>query len=300
MKQQSQQNSVGVVGLGLMGGAYTSRMLGAGLTVFGYDTDVAAMDRLVQQGGTACTSPADLASRTELILIALPSESALDAIVSGTECLCDSLGPGSVVCEMGTFPLEAKLRLSESIGRTGAITLDCPVSGTGAQAKIGDLVVYASGDEGALNIARPVLETLGREVRFVGEFGAGMKMKIVANLLVTIHNLAAAEALLLAERSGLDLQMTYDAITAGAGTSRMLEVRGPLMIAESYEPPTMKHDTYMKDLVLILKQARAVGAPAPLMAAALPLYERALSEGRGSEDTASLFSVLKGMTEDTA
>ena len=197
---------------------------------------------------------------------------------------------------MSTFPVDAKERTAAALAPRGAVVLDCPVSGTGAQAAKGDLVIYASGDEAAVERLRPVFADFSRECRYVGEFGAGMKMKFVANLLVTIHNLAAAEALIYAERSGLDLNMVYDAIASGAGTSRMFEVRAPLMIEGSYEPATMKHEVYVKDLQLIMDHARSVEAPVPLMAATLPFYFAALAAGRGKEDTASLFGVLKDMT----
>jgi putative dehydrogenase len=143
---------------------------------------------------------------------------------------------------------------------------------------------------------RPVFAGFARDVRQVGPFGAGMKMKYVANLLVSIHNLASAEALLLAEKSGLDLQMVYEAISSGAGTSRMFEVRAPLMIEGRYEPATMSMGLYQKDLALIMDHARDVDCPVPLMAATLPFYSAAMAQGRAREDTAALFAVLQQMT----
>ncbi len=287
---------VGVIGLGIMGGSYARLMRDAGMSVCGYDASEDAVSRLADCGGIPCTSPVDVAARSNVILLALPSVEALDDVVTGPSGITKRLHRDTIVCEMGTFSIEDKARVAEAVSNAGGTVLDCPVSGTGAQAAVGDLVVYASGDEQAANSLRPVFDAIAREVRYVGEFGAGMKMKIVANLLVTVHNLAAAEALLLAQRSGLDLHLVFDAITSGAGTSRMLEVRGQMMIDENYEPPTMRHDVYAKDLEVIMDQAQAVHAPVPLMTAALPLYDAARAEGRGDEDTASLFSVLKGMT----
>ena len=285
---------VGLVGLGIMGHAYASHLIAAGHPVVGHDTDPAARDRLVALVGTAPGDAAAVAAEARVILLALPSEAALDAVA---EAIAPHLTPGTVVCEMGTFAIPAKERAAARLAEAGAVTLDCPVSGTGAQAATGDLAIYASGDALAVERVRPILAALGRDVRHVGPFGAGMTLKLVANLLVTVHNLAAAEALLLAQRSGLDLSLVYDAIAAGAGTSRMFEVRGPLMIADRYEPATMKHEVYAKDLALIMEHARAVAAPTPLMAATLPFYAAALAAGRGKEDTASLFAVLKAMTE---
>lgn len=291
----AEANQVGVVGLGIMGGAYARHLCEAGWHVSGFDPAPEAMAALTGWGGTALPSPAEVAARSDVVLLALPTVAALEAVVSGPDGVASRLRPDAVICEMGTFPIEAKTRAAEAVATAGGTLLDCPVSGTGAQAAKRDLSVYASGPADAVARARPVMEAIARDLRHVGAFGAGMKMKFVANLLVSIHNLATAEALLLAERSGLDLQDTFDAIAAGAGNSRMFEVRGPMMIADSYEPATMKHDVYAKDLALIMEHAADTRTPTPLMAACLPFYAAALAEGRDKQDTASLFAVLQGM-----
>lgn len=284
--------TVGIVGLGIMGLAYARLLRRAGWRVAGTDPVPAAEAALADCGGTARAGAAEVAADADVVLLALPSSRALESVA---EAMAATIRPGTVVAEMSTLPLGAKEAARDRLAAAGATVIDCPVSGTGAQAAVGDLVVFASGDAAAVERVRPVFEAFSREARAVGPFGDGMKLKYVANLLVTIHNLAAAEALLLAERSGLDLQTTYDAIRAGAGTSRMFEVRGPLMVGERYEPATMKMDVYMKDLDLIMGHARDVRCPVPLMAASLPYYVAALAQGRDKEDTAAVFAVLKTM-----
>lgn len=284
---------VGIVGLGIMGSAYAAHLCKAGRGVVGFDVDAAARERLAGLGGRVAGSVAEVGEAAEVLLLALPTVAALEVV---TAELAGTVRRDAVVCEMSTFPVDAKERMAAALAPRGAVSLDCPVSGTGAQAAAGDLVVYASGDEAAVERVRPVFADFSRETRHVGGFGDGMKMKFVANLLVSIHNLAAAEALIYAERSGLDLRLVYDAIASGAGTSRMFEVRAPLMIEGRYEPATMKHEVYVKDLQLIIDHARSVAAPVPLMAATLPFYFAALAAGRQKEDTASLFAVLKDMT----
>jgi 3-hydroxyisobutyrate dehydrogenase-like beta-hydroxyacid dehydrogenase len=288
---------VGIIGLGVMGIAYARNLLRAGFTVSGYDPAPAALEDLAQSGGVAMADPQTVAAASDVILLVLPSVAALHASIAA---MCPSLNAGHVLAEMGTLPLDAKKAALDAVTATGAILLDCPVSGTGAQAAKGDLVVFASGEPAAIDRILPVFAGLARDIRTVGPFGAGMKLKYVANLLVSIHNLAAAEALLLAQKSGLDLQMVYEAIAAGAGTSRMFEVRGPLMISGSYEPATMSMALYQKDLALIMDHARDVGAAVPLMAATLPFYTAALAQGRDRQDTAALFAVLQQLTERTA
>lgn len=289
------QGPVGIVGLGIMGTAYARNLRAGGVAVVGHDPDRAAQDRLREAGGTPLPGPREVAEAAEVLLLALPSAKALEATV---EAMRPVLGPRHVLAEMGTLPLKAKEAARERVAGTGAVLLDCPVSGTGAQAAVGDLVVFMSGEEAACERLRPVLGPMARDVRHVGPFGAGMKLKLVANLLVTIHNLSTAEALIFARRAGLDLTMVYDAVRTGAGGSRMFDLRAPLMIEGRYEPATMKMEIYMKDLALIMEEAAAMGVPVPLMAASLPFYHAALAQGRHKEDTAALFAVLERMTEE--
>jgi len=292
-KNDHNGSTIGIIGLGIMGSAYARNLLEAGYKVVGTDVTQAALDELKAAGGTVASSPREVAQASEIILLALPSVKALQTV---TASLVEGVRPGTVVCEMGTLPLEAKEACRTALAAVGVEVLDCPVSGTGAQAANRDLAVYASGDEAAFRKVEESFKGFARDTRYCGVFGTGMKLKYIANLLVTIHNLSTAEALLLAERAGLDLNMVFEAIRSGAGNSRMFEVRAPLMIEGRYEPATMKHDIYVKDLELIIDFAREMRSPTPLMAATLPFYFAALAEGRGMQDTASLFAVLKGMT----
>jgi 3-hydroxyisobutyrate dehydrogenase-like beta-hydroxyacid dehydrogenase len=286
----SNPGTVGIIGLGIMGIAYARNLIAGGFEVVGFDPSPAAQDALRIAGGGVFATPRDVSRASDAIIVALASVPALEAV---TEGIVAGLRPATVVIEMGTLPIEAKDCARVAVEAAGGHFLDCPVSGTGAQAVMRDLVVFASGDGGAIQAARPVLEAVARDVREVGPFGAGMKLKYVANLLVAIHNIAAAEALLLAERSGLDPAMALDALRGGAGGSRMLDVRGPLMVAESFEPATMKLEVFQKDLALIADYARAVGAAVPLFQASLAVYDAAMEEGRAKQDTASVFGVLK-------
>jgi putative dehydrogenase len=285
--------TVGIVGLGIMGGAYTANLLKAGFAVVGHDPAVAAQETLAAAGGQVAADARAVAEAADLVLLALASTAALETTVAA---MAPALTARHVIAEMGTLSIPAKEAAAAAVAARGAVMLDCPVSGTGAQAATGDLVVFASGDGAGFDRLRPVFAALARDVRHVGPFGAGMKLKLVANLLVSVHNLAAAEALLLAERAGLDLPMVYEAIRSGAGQSRMFEVRGPLMIEGRYEPATMKMEVYQKDLALIMDLAADLGTPVPLMAATLPYYSAALAQGRHKEDTGALFAVLRRMT----
>lgn len=283
----------GVVGLGIMGSAYARHLLEAGVAVSGYDVDPGALAEFVAHGGSAAPSAAAVARASAVVLAALPSDEALEAAYLGPDGLAAGAAPGLVVADHGTFALDAKERVRGALAARGVAVLDAPVSGTGAQARHKDLTIFASGDDAAFALARPVMERYARDVRYVGAFGNGSKLKYIANLLVTIHNLSTAEAVVLAERAGIDPALMLDALGESAASSRMLQVRGPMMAARTYRPATMKLDVYDKDIRIIADFARAVGAPTPLFSASAPVYAAALAEGRAKDDTAAIVEVLR-------
>ncbi len=179
--------------------------------------------------------------------------------------------------------------------KAGHRMLDCTVSGTGAQARVKDLVFYASGDPAAVRRLRPLFAALGRGVYDLGAFGNGSKMKYVANLLVAIHNVAAAEAMVLGMKAGLDPRRVYELANAGAGQSRMFEMRGPMMVAADYRQPTMTIKVWQKDMQVIGDFARSIGVAVPVFRATEPVYDRALRSGHGGDDTAAVCAVLARM-----
>jgi 3-hydroxyisobutyrate dehydrogenase-like beta-hydroxyacid dehydrogenase len=199
------------------------------------------------------------------------------------------------VIETSTLPLRVKEEARGKLDARGATLVDCPLSGTGVQARAKDLVVYASGDRAACRRVAPVLAVFTRAQYYVGPFGAGSKMKFVANLLVAVHNVAAAEALVLAMKAGLDPELVVQVIGDGAGSSRMFQVRAPVMAAGDYSEAMMKLEVWQKDMRIIADFAREVGCPTPLFAATAPLYTAAVAAGRQREDTAAVCAVLEQM-----
>ncbi len=200
---------------------------------------------------------------------------------------------GTVVIEASTMPIELKERCRRRFARAGVEMLDCPISGTGAQAAARDIAVYASGDRRAFSRCRKVFDGFARSTYYCGEFGIGSKLKFIANLLVTIHNLSTAEAMVMGEKAGLDLDLVYRVIRDGAGTSRMFEVRGPMMVHGRYLPATMKGDVYQKDIDIIHGFARRLKCPTPLFDRSLEFYSAALRQGRAKQDTAAIHAVLR-------
>ena len=202
---------------------------------------------------------------------------------------------GQIVVETSTLPLEVKQTARKLLAARGIVLLDCPLSGTGAQARTRDLVVVARGAALAYRKCIPGLEGIARKHFHIGAFGDGSKMKFIANLLVAIHNVAAAEAMVLGMKAGLDPAQVLAVVTSGAGTSRMLEVRGPMMVKGDYSEATMKVEVWQKDMKIIGEYARSIDCPTPLFLASAPFYTAAMAMGRGSEDTGAVCAVLEEM-----
>jgi 3-hydroxyisobutyrate dehydrogenase-like beta-hydroxyacid dehydrogenase len=200
------------------------------------------------------------------------------------------------VAETGTLPIEAKKRAAELLQAQGIILLDCPLSGTGGQAVHKDLAVYASGPREAIEAMEPVFQGFSRVTYNIGEFGNGMRMKFMANLLVAIHNVSTAEALLMGERMGIDMDLAVKVLSDGAGGSRMLEVRGPVMSERSWDEAAMKVSIWQKDMKLIAAELVAANVPAPLFNATVPVYNAAMGMGHADSDTAAVFDVLARMS----
>lgn len=286
---------VGQIGLGIMGGAFARHLLAAGFEVAGFDIEAARRAELKRQGGRPMRSIAATARAASVLITSLPSVKAAQAAYFGKDGIIAGARRGTIVIEASTFPLDAKLALRDGCAKHGVAVLDCPISGTGAQAAAKDISVYASGDAQAVKRCAAVFAGFARSMHYCGEFGNGSKLKYIANLLVTIHNLSAAEAMVMGMKSGLDLDLVYRVIRDGAGTSRMFEVRAPLMIADDYRKATMKLDVYQKDIDIIGAYADRLNIPVPLFEASKAYYAAALSQGRAKEDTAAICAVLEQM-----
>ncbi len=212
--------------------------------------------------------------------------------------LSKSSRANQIVIETSTLPIPVKEEARRLLAARGTILLDCTLSGTGAQARVKDLVVYASGDRKSYGRIARILDGFARAHYYVGAFGAGSKVKFVANLLVAIHNVAAAEAMVLAMKSGLDPAMALKVVADGAGGSRMLQVRGPMMVKGDYSEATMKVQTWQKDMTIIGDYARKIDCPTPLFSASAPFYTAAMAMGMGAEDTGAVCAVLEKMANN--
>jgi predicted acyl esterase/3-hydroxyisobutyrate dehydrogenase-like beta-hydroxyacid dehydrogenase len=279
---------IGVIGLGTIGGAMVRHLVASGSAVDGYDPDAAAAARAQAEGARIDDSVEALSASSETILLSLASASAAQDVVAAIA----RAGHGNLVVDTSTLGLADKEDMAKTLAASGSVLLDCPISGTGAQMAARDAVVYASGDAEALARARPTLEAISREVIDLGAFGNATRMKLVANHLVAIHNVATAEAMLLGLAAGLDPATLIAAIGAGAAQSRIFALRAPLVAADTFEPAQMKLGVWAKDMALLAEFARRHGAATPLLDAVQPLYEAALDAGLAEADTAAVARVL--------
>ena len=291
-KPDAAQRSVGVIGLGLMGGAMAGNLVAGGWRVVGYDIDAKAMAAARQRGIEVVDDAAAVAAAASDIITSLPSAS---AAIATAEAIAASARTGLVVLEMSTLSLEDKEAFAALLTAKGHVALDCPLSGTGAQAETKDLVVYASGNSREIERLGPLFLGLGRRYFDLGAYGNATKMKFVANLLVAIHNVASAEAMVLGMKAGLAPQQIVEVIAAGAGTSRVFELRAPLMADNRYQPASMRCSIWQKDMAVIGAFAASLGCPTPLFSATEPIYRAGLEGGHGAHDTASVCTVLEDM-----
>jgi 3-hydroxyisobutyrate dehydrogenase-like beta-hydroxyacid dehydrogenase len=276
--------NVGVIGVGIMGGAMAANLARAGHRTLGYDTDELKVEALGAEGVTPAGSVGEVATSSEVVILSLPSTSALREVI---DQLVSSRSNGFLCIEAGTFPIEDKVDARDRLAAVGIDLLDAPMSGTGLQARDATLVVFGSGSRQGYESAIPVFEAIGRSSHYLGEFGNGSKMKYIANLLVTVHNLVTAEAHALGIAAGMDPALVQEVMEDGVGSSKIFEIRGPMMVADEY-PPAARLDIILKDATLISAYARSVGAPTPLLEAALEVYRDASAEGLGDLDAAAL------------
>ena len=280
----------GIIGLGTMGGAFARNLVKAGWEVTGFDVSAPARKAARAAGVAVADNAAALAANCPVIITSLPDPAALHETVAA---LAAAARKPRIVVETSTLALDDKMTAARALRAAGHVMLDCPVSGTGAQARTGDIVIYASGERAAIRKLRRLFADFAREAPDLGAFGNGSRMKYVANLLVAIHNVASAEAMVFGMKAGLDPDQIVRLVRTGAGNSRIFELRAPMMARNSYDKATLKMALWQKDMNIISALAREIGSPTPQLDATQNIYALALADGRGAQDTAAVCAVLE-------
>ncbi len=288
---------IGIIGLGIMGGAMAESLIAAGYHVCGYDIRPVARRRLKKVGGRAISSSAAVANSADVVITSLPSVAALDDVVDNIISMSGTARKSKLlVIETSTLPIADKERAFRQLKKVGAIVLDCPISGTARRMREGAWTIFVSGNAAACKRARPIFEVFTRNAPYVGAFGNGSKMKFIANHLVAIYNVSVGESLTFARAMGLDPQQVWNlfAMSPVVGTG-VFKLRGKFMVDRKYVPPTMKVETWQKDMQVIGEMASSVDCPLPLFTACIPIYNAAKAQGFGQSDTASVCEVLDAM-----
>ncbi len=283
--------NIGLIGLGAMGGAYAKHLLKNKFKCFGIDLDKNNILKFIQLGGQEITYD-ELFNKVEIVLTSLPSLNAYKDVLNNLNRLGKN-NPKKIILDMNTISIDDKNMFKNEIIGLNIDMLDSPVSGTGAQAWEADLTVFASGSKELIDKCMNIFKVFSKEVINVGSFGNGMKFKILANLLVTIHNTAAAEALRLGELAGLDQDMIFKVLGNSAATSVMLQKRMPLMINKNYEPPTASYNIFLKDVDIIRNFIKDNNVTLPTFEGSAKIYDKAEKTLSKNWDTASVYEVLK-------
>ncbi len=286
---------VGIIGLGVMGSGMANNLIRGGHQVIGFDVDPKRIAAFEAAGGRAATSAGEVASNSSLMILSLPTEDSMEQVAA--EIAADA-GPDLLCLETGTFTLEAKQSARSILAAARVELMDTPLSGTGLQAADGTLVVFASGSEDGYRRASKVLASISKSTHFLGAFGNGSKMKYIANLLVAIHNLATAEAHALGVAAGLEPSLVQAVMADGVGSSRIFEIRGPMIVKDDYTP-SARLDLMVKDSAIIKEFAAGSGAVTPLLDAAIPVYVAASESGFGGMDAAALYLYLQQLAGES-
>ena len=284
------QKSVGVVGLGAMGRGVAANLLKKGFSVVGRDTNPEALVWLESKGGVAGADAASIANACDVVVSFVVNDKQTEDVLFGKDGLAATLKPGTVFIACSTMSPKYVSHLAERLEKMQIHLIDSPVTGGQVGANNGTLTVMVAGDPDIFERVRPVLSTFGGKLFYLGkEQGKGSQMKVINQLMCGVHIAAAAEALAMAKLSGLPLDTTLEILKSGSASSWMLGDRGPRMVAESFDQVTSAVDIFVKDMSLVLDSAREQTFAAPMAHAAFLQFIEASGHGLGKLDDAAVF-----------
>ena len=290
--------NVGVIGLGAMGLGVARSLLRAGFAVHACDVRAPVLEAFAAEGGIACASPAEMGGKCDVVVTLVVNAAQTETVLFGSEekpGAVASMKPGGVVIACATVAPAFAVELGKRVEAAGLQMIDAPVSGGAARAASGEMTMMTSGPAAAYAACDDVLAAMaGKVYRLGDQHGAGSKVKIINQLLAGVHIAAAAEAMALGLREGVDPDALYDVITHSAGNSWMFENRVPHILAGDYTPLSAV-DIFVKDLGLVLDTARTSKFPLPLSAAAHQMFMMASTAGHGGEDDSAVIKIFPGI-----
>lgn len=283
-------DKVGLIGLGAIGFPLAVNLIAKGFEVHGYRRG--AMAEFADAGGRPAASPRAIGEACDVVLTVLPSYEDVRAVLDSANGVLRAGRKNLILVELSTLAMREKEALASAAERAGSVLLDSPLSGVPRMVKERTAIIFASGDKAAYERAKPVFDGMSDKAFYLGAFGTGSKMKFVANALVGIHILAAAEAMALGIKAGLDAALMVKVLTPSAGGSLQFQVRAPLMAERRYDPVLAPHTVLGKDLQTIARFADDLGCPAPLTHTARDYFKRAYESDLKSKDVASIFEIV--------
>ncbi len=289
--------TIGFIGLGVLGSAIVKNIVDGGVQVVGYDIAEDARQNALSLGVTLTDNPAQVATLTDYVFTCLPNADALAEVTNGEDGLFSvekkDLKKDQCIIEMSTLSLDDKTAFAERAEQAGCRPVDCPVSGNRVMALNKKLTAFFSGEESDYSLLKPVLELTCGKTHYVGDFGNGSKVKICGNILNLVHNTVAAETMVLAIKSGLDPAMFHEVISGSASSSAMFEGRGALMVDENYTAEGMNMSVPLKDSAIISQHASSLRCPLPLYQTALQQYFAAAAQGLDDKDASVVCKVME-------
>lgn len=288
--------SVAVVGLGAMGMGAALSCVKADLDTYGIDLNPVLLDKLKQAGAKAVANNADdFADQLDAVLLLVVNAQQVKGILFGENGLAAKLKVGTAVMVSSTISAQDAKEISQKLTALNLIMLDAPVSGGAAKAAQGEMTVMASGSAQAFEKLAPVLNAVAGKVYNIGEeIGLGATVKIIHQLLAGVHIAAGAEAMALAARAGIPLDLMYDVVTNAAGNSWMFENRMKHVVDGDYSPLSMV-DIFVKDLGLVTDTAKSLHFPLPLASTAFNMFTSASNAGYGKEDDSAVIKIFDGI-----
>ncbi len=283
--------TLGLIGLGQLGLPVARNLLQAGYAVSGYRRSAAP--EFEAAGGQRLASPGAVTSACNILLLCLPDEAAQRSALDGTDGVLAHLKPGQIVIELGTYSRAFKLEQAARLSERGARVLEAEVSGSPPMVSARKAALYLGGEAGLVDECGPVLKAITDHQFHLGPYGSAVAMKLIANYLLTIHTLAAAEAMNLGARAGFDPALVAKVIAQGAGNSTMFAIRAPMMAERKFSPAPGPFNTLEKYLNLGEQMARDLGCASPLFDTAAPYFRRALSQGMGEQDISAVIALIE-------
>jgi putative dehydrogenase len=281
---------VGMIGLGKMGLPIARNLTERGFEVIGYRRHPSL--ELAAAGGIPAASVAEVAERADVLLSILPDAADVEEVICGDGGTLTTLQPGTVHIEMSTIDVDRKARIRDAVRIRGGDLLDCPISGSPGMVAPRLATTFASGEEASVDLVRAVLDAISGPWVYTGAFGTGAHLKYIANMLVAVHTVAAAEAMVLARHSGLDLELVQRTLDNSIAASAIWKQRGPVMRERAWSPAPGPVDTLHPILEQIEAYAARAGVVTPVFTSAKTVFDVAVEDGWGELDIACVHDQL--------